>query len=317
MISTAGALGRESCYHAGRMESLVLAGVLLLAAGPAAALGKPSVDLELDAYYTPISMTLPFVAGADERDVEKAEFKTYRDMFARALVPRFLVLEASVNPLPLAGVLIREHARSFYDDTQFAPSTNLVKSLTAGFDEPWALTAFLGKVIDYSGGRKVLGHRQRGYVGYLVSYGDYHILLNQLIPDHWVEAEAKVKGDQTTDNRRMKWSFRFGTKRHGNREILDTYYLGLRRDRTDFKKTSWSWLLSTALEYRIDFDHHDFRPVMHFLMAEKNWPVGKRKLVLSVGAGYLRRDAGNYLGGLAARHGPTEEQFLLRPNIKF
>ena len=131
------------------------------------------------------------------------------------------------------------------------------------------------------------------------------------------EAEAKVKGDQSTDNRSMKWSFRFGTKRHGNREILDTYYIGMRRDRTDFKKTRWSWLLSTAWEYRIDFDHRDFHPVMYYLMAEKNWPVGKRKWVLSVGAGYLRRDASNYLGGLAVRHGPTEEQFLLRPNLKF
>ncbi|MBI5240546.1 MAG: hypothetical protein HY926_08745 [Elusimicrobia bacterium] len=299
------------------MRRLVLTGILLLAVAPAAALGQPSVDLELDAYYTPLSMTLPFTAGADERDVEKAELKTYRDMFARALVPRFLVLEASVNPLPLAGVLIRRHASSFYEDTQLSPSTNLVKSLTAGFDEPWALTAFLGKVIDYSQGRKVVGHRQRGYVGYLATYGNTHILVNQLIPDHWVEAEAKVKGDQTTDNRRMKWSFRFGTKRHGNREILDTYYIGLRRDRTDFKKTRWSWLLSTALEYRIDFDHRDFQPVKHYLMAEKNWPLGRRKVVLSVGVGYLRRDAGNYLGGLAVRHGLAEEQLLLRPNLKF
>ncbi|MDD5628073.1 MAG: hypothetical protein PHU21_03345 [Elusimicrobia bacterium] len=299
------------------MERLLLAGLLLAAAAPAAALGKPSVDLELDAYYTPLSVTLPFVAGADEKDVEKGELLTYRDMLARALVPRFLVLEASVNPLPCAGVLIRKHARSFYDDTQLAPSTNLVKSLTAGFDEPWALTLFLGKVIDYSEGRKTLGHRKRGYVGYLASVGDYHILLNQLIPDYWVEAEAKVKGDQSTENRRMKWSFRFGTKRHGNREILDTYYVGLRRDRTDFKPGPWSWLLSTALEYRVDFDHHDLHPVMHFLMAEKNWPLGKSKMALSVGAGYLYRAAGNYRGGLAVMHGPAEEQFLLRPNIKF
>jgi len=294
-----------------------LAAVLLLAAGPAAALGEPSVDLELDAYYTPLSVTLPFVAGADARDVEKPEFKTYRDMLSLAIVPRFLVLEASVNPMPLAGVLIHQNARSFYDSAQTSPSTNLIEAVTAGFEEPWALTAFLGKVIDYSQGRKVTGHRQRGYVGYLVSYGDYHIVSSQLIPDHWIEAEAKIKGDQKTENRRMQWSFRGGAKRHGNREILDTYYISLRRDRTDYKPTEWSWLLSSAIEYRIDFDHRDLQPISHYVIMEKNWPAFKGKCVMSVGFGYLWRSNDKYSGSLAARRWPSQGQFLLRPNFKF
>jgi hypothetical protein len=284
---------------------------------PASALGKTTLDLELDPYYTPLSLTVPFVAGADENDVEASELKTYRDMLSRALVPRFLVLEASVNPLPLAGALIRRHGEHFYDEAQTSPSANLVEALTAGFEEPWAVTAFLGKVIDYSEGRKVTGHRLRGYTGYVVSYGNYHLLSNRLIPDHWIEAEAKVKGDQKTDLRRMRWSLRFGTKRHGNREILDTCYFGIRRDRTDYQKTPWSWLFSSAFEYRLDFDPTNCHSISHFLMGEKNWPLLKGKAILSVGVGYLWKSNAKYSGSLAQYRRPSEGQFLFRPNMKF
>ena len=300
------------------LRGALWATLLLLAAGEALALDHPTLELELDPYYTPLSLTVPFVPGADERDVEKSEISTYRDMLSRALVPRFMVLEASVNPLPITGVLIRQNARTFYNHAQTSPSTNLVEALTAGFEEPWAATAFFGKVIDYSQGRQVLGHRDRGYVGYLASYGNYHILNNQLIPDQWYEVEAKIKGDQDTDNRRLKWSYRVGTKRHGNRDILDTYYIGLRRDRTDFKRTRWSWLLSSAFEYRMDLDTR-FPPhaVGHTFLMEKNWSLGWHKAIFSLGFGYLWNSNDKYSGSLAARRNPSSGQLILRPNLKF
>ncbi len=298
-------------------RNLLWAAALLLTASDARALGKTSLDLELDPYYTPLSLTVPFVAGADENDVEKPELNTYRDMLAHALVPRFMVLEASVNPMPLAGVLIRQNEPSFYDHAQTSPSANIVEALTAGFEEPWAFTAFFGKVIDYSEGRKVRGHRERGYVGYLASCGDYHILSNRLIPDHWIEVEAKIKGDQETKNRRLKWSYRFGAKLHDNSNILDTYYIGLRRDRTDFKSTRWSWLLSSAFEYRIDLDQHDLHAVGHTFLMEKNWPLTWHKAILSVGFGYLWNSRDKYSGNLETYRIPSSGQLIFRPNLKF
>ena len=238
-------------------------------------------------------------------------------MMARALVPRYLVLEASVNPLPLTGVLLRRHATRFYEEAQASPSLNLIDAVTAGFDEPYALSLFLGKVIDFSHGEASLSRSRKGYVGYLASFGNFHIFNNLLIPDNWVEVEAKVKGDQKTDARNMSWSFRLGSKSHSHREILDTVYAGVRRSRTDFEKTRYSFWTSTAFEYRVDFSRKTLEPVSHYVMVEKNFPIRSRKWTFSLGAGYLFLGREKYQGDLSRRRFTPESQILLRPNLKF
>ncbi len=295
----------------------LLAATALLASH-AFALGKTSLDLELDAYYSSLGLTIPFVKGGEEADVEKSEIKTYRDMLVKALVPRYLILEASLNPMPLAGVLIRDRAERFYQEAQVSPSLNLVEAMTAGFEEPYALSLFLGKVIDFAPGRRsLLGRAQKGYVGYLASVGNYHIMNNLLIPDRWLELEAKVKGDQESKRRKMSWSFRFGRKFHENPEVLDVYYVGIRRNRVDFEKTRYSFLLSSAIEYRVDFNRESLEPVGHYVMLEKNFPLRKRRWTLSLGLGYLWQSQDKYSGGLARRRRRTDAQALLRPNLKF
>lgn len=262
-------------------------------------------------------LTVPFSSGAVSAQVESGEMRTYRDMLTRALVPRFVVLEASVNPLPLAGVVIRKNAENLYDRTKVTPSLNLVRAVTAGFEEPYALSLFLGKVVDFAPGAKTLRRRKKGYVGYLASAGNYHIMENLLIPDNWLEVEAKIKGDLMTDARKMSWSFRAGRKFHANREVTGLFYLGLRRDRIDFEKTPLSFLLSSGIEYRADFSSRNFKPIGHFVMLHKNLPVGRRKLAFSLGIGYLWSARDKYSGSLAQRRRSPESQVLLRPNLKF
>lgn len=289
----------------------------LLAPASAFAVGKPETALELDPYYSDIMMTIPFTEGAVESQVEKDEMNTYRDMLTRALVPRYMLLEASVNPMPLAGVLTRRLDEGFYRRSRVSPTLNIIEAITAGFEEPYALSAFLGKVVNFKGGGDTLGHRNIGYVGYLLSYGNYHIMESRLFPDHWFEAEAKVKGLMKTARRNMSWSFRGGAKLHGNRDIADVYYFGIRRDRVDIEDTPWSWLLSAALSYRADFDKRDFTPLQHTVLVEKNWPLRKGKMTLSVGAGYLWRGKGKYSGTVAERRSLDKSQILLQPNLKF
>ncbi|MEK7286994.1 MAG: hypothetical protein AAB091_00330 [Elusimicrobiota bacterium] len=284
---------------------------------PAGAIGKTSLDLELDPYYTAFGLSVPFQEGSDESDVETDELTTYSGMLARAIVPRFMVIEGSVNPLPLLGAVVRDESESFYRKQQSGASFNLLEAATAGFEEPYALSVFLGKVIDFSKGTKTLGRAQKGYVGYLFSGGNYHIMNLLVVPDNWVEAEWKVKGDQQTPSRKMSWSFRFGAKIHGNPEIQDTYYLGLRRSRTDYKTTRLSFLLSSSFEYRIDLGRRERRALSHFILVEKNFPVTKRNWTFSLGMGYLWVGQDKYSGALAQRRLNNETQYLLRPNLKF
>lgn len=300
-----------------RVSLLFLA--LLLAAPPARALGKLDLDLELDAYYTALGLTIPFQKGAEARDVEEAEIHTYGEMLRHAFIPRFALVELSVNPLPLASVGVRRHLPRLYDNLALSPTLNLVEAVTAGFEEPYAGALFLGKVIEFEKSSKSLsrGHQRKGFAGYLLSAGNYHILESQLIPDNWLEAEWKVKGDQATEKRKMSWSFRLGSKLHNNRDIKDTYYVGLRRSRVDYKRTPYSWLLSSAVEYRADFDRGRFKAIRHFLLVEKNFPLTKRKWTFSLGAGMLWQSGEKYSGDLAGRRQAAGTQILLRPNLKF
>lgn len=300
------------------LRVLVLAAAaLILRAAPLFALGQTSWDLELDPYYSDVAFTVPFSSGATETSVEKGEMTTYQDMMVRAFLPRFLILEASVNPLPLGGVLARKASDGFYHQMRASSNLNLLEAVTAGFQEPYALSLFLGKVVDFAPGESGLRPKKRGYVGYLLSVGNYHIMDSLLIPDYWIEAEWKVKGSLENSRRKLSWSFRGGHKSHGNREIADTYYVGIHRDRIDYETTPLSFLLSSAFDYRVDFESKNFRAISHYVLVEKNFPMPKRGWTFSVGVGYLWQGQDKYAGTLAARRRPSDSQILFRPNIKF
>ena len=54
-----------------------------------------------------------------------------------SLVPQHAIFEASVNPLPVAGVLVRENANELYQRAQLGgESFNLIRAATNGFQEP-------------------------------------------------------------------------------------------------------------------------------------------------------------------------------------
>jgi len=296
---------------------IILISCLLLAESGLQAFGKPEIDLEFDAYYSALGLTLPFVDEGVRKGSEATESHTYLDLLSQGFLPRFMVLEWSVNPMPLAGWLIRKNFPKFYQEAQFGENSNLVEAGTAGFEEPYALALFLGNVVDFSGGGSSLGRSRKGYLGYLASMGNYHLMNNLMIVDNWLEVEGKIKGDQKTDARKMSFSFRGGRKFHNNREILDTYYIGLRRSRIDYKKTRYSWLLSSSVEYRADFSFESLKPVRHFVLMEKNIPIPKRRWALSLGVGYLWRGKKKYSGELARRRRAADSQFLLRPNLRF
>ena len=265
-------------------------------------------------------MTVPFSTGAASAEIGD-EMRGYWDMAKLGFVPQFVILEASVNPLPLAGVAFRNSFGGAYRRAKVTPSLNIVEAVATGFEEPYAFSLFLGNVLDFSGGRKqATGHKRKGYVGYLVNTGNYHIMESLLIPDNWVETEVKIKGDLVTESRKMSWSFRGGAKSHSHRDITDTFYFGLRRDRIDYVKTPWSRLLSAGIDYRADFRRTDFKPTSHFVMIEKNFPfttASQKKRTFSLGFGFQWLSRDKYIGEQGARRQRPESRIMIRPNLKF
>jgi hypothetical protein len=299
---------------AGRMPSPVYGAETISPAEP-----KPEwvrLDFEPDAYYTNLGLTIALTKSPIPHVGEKSEKELYLTLLSRAYAPRFLVLEGSVNPLPYLGTYIKDRHPHFYEDAQITGSFNWVEAITAGFEEPYAVSVFLGNVVDFSfpESRESKG---KGYSGLLYSQGTYHIKDNTLIRDDWWEAEWKVKGDRKTRDQKLGWSFRVGVKLHGNPDITDIYYLSFRRSRLDFRPKRSSIFNNSGYEYTIDIKRGTYTPIRHYFTVDKKWPFENTKMAFSLATGFVWESADKYSGTLASDRTTSHIQIILRPNIEF
>ncbi len=273
-------------------------------------------DYELDAYYTNVSLTVALTKDPIPSLGEREEDELYRYLLAHSLMPRFLYLEASVNPMPYLGVSVKKRQSSLYDDAELSGSFNLVKSVTAGFEEPWALSLFAGTVVDFDIPGRDDTHG-RGYSGYLISAGNYHIKDNALIKDDWREFEWKLKGDRRSQARKLNWSFRIGAKLHGNPDITDILYVSIRRSRVDYRPERDSIFNNSGFEYTYDMSRRGLHSIRHYFFVDKKWPVPEKRFAYALALGFVWESANKYSGELRTGRTSDEFQFILRPNIEF
>jgi hypothetical protein len=275
------------------------------------------VVFEPDAYYSDIDLIIALTKTPLPHLGQKSEAEIYATLLSRAaLLPQFLVLEASVNPMPYFGTYLKEHNRDFYDHAQVSGSFNWVKAVTAGFEEPYAVSFLAGNVatFDIPGSSEAKG---LGYSGYLFSAGNYHIKSNELVQDEWREYEWKMKGDMKTPDKKLSWSYRFGAKIHGNPYITDIFYVSVRRSRLDYKPMGSSLFYNSGFEYTYDMDRRTFNPIRHYFYVDKKWPIEGKQMALSLALGFVWESAKKYSGPLAAGRTKDNFQFILRPNLEF
>jgi hypothetical protein len=287
---------------------------------------RVELDYELNPYYSSASVFFSLTDEPIPHIGEKGELEMYFALLPRALdprqfIPRFIVLEASVNPLPCLGLVVRDRWPDFYRDAQVYENLNWVKAVTAGFEEPWAVSVLGGNFVnfDIKGRDDVKG---KGYGGLLVSYGTHHIKDNLLYRDDWVEIESKVKGDRKSPVKKLTWSFRVGAKFHGNPDIADIAYLGLRRGRLDYVDHPDLIFSNWGFEYRFDvvIDRiavDGLRQARHVLLVDKKFLIPRVKWALTLKAGFIYTLADAYRGPLATAGSREDFQFVLRPNVEF
>jgi hypothetical protein len=271
------------------------------------------VEHELDPYYSNIGAYIPLTDAAIREVDMNNEDSIYSVLTADMLTPRFLVLEISVNPLPVLGTLLREQQEDFYQQAEVTPDLNLIEALTEGFEEPYALSLFLGNVIRF----KLPNEQQpdavnKGYSGLLISVGNYHIKRNELIDDNWYEVEWKLKGDRQLEPIYHSWSFRVGAKIHDNNDIADVGYIGVRRELFNSELREYRFLQNTGIDFRMDFATDNSDLVQAQLYVEKRWPRDSGIFTLGLG---LNRTDSKYRGSLADES--SETRLILRPGFIF
>lgn len=278
-------------------------------------LNNNEIELELDAYYSCIAWYKPLTGAPVPYMGEQSELSIYKNLITSPRL-RFLVLETSLYPMPCLGLLIKKQFPGIYGDLNLRENFNLVQSICAGFEEPYAISLFLGDVVSFrpENNTKLQG---KGYSGMLLSVGNYHIKDNELIHDNWVESEIKVKGDRIAGRNKMSWSFRIGSKFHNNRHIKDIFYFSVKRDRQDMGTRSSYLFHNSSFEYTIDISARHGNIISHLLVAGKKFPLKKTGPIFSINTGILWEGADKYSGPLERTHKTGKTQLLFRPNLEF
>jgi hypothetical protein len=282
--------------------------------------GRHQASVELDPYYSTIAYVHSLTKDPIPRESYSKEKYVYFSLLKKIYLPRYLLLEASVYPFPIAGVYIRKNREDFYNDSQLTENINAVKAVSAGFPEPWAFSFFWGNVVDYvkEGEKKISG---KGYSGLLFSYGNRHIVDNIMVQDNWYEVELKLKGKDIRQKRDLSWSYALGYKGHNNKEIKDKLYFYFKRTRIDYVDYDvnflWKFIFhNSELETRVDFDRNRVQKgkiVRYFFLFGKKFVLGE-SITLSMGGGALKTKASGYTGSLE-REVDAQWQLLVRPNL--
>jgi len=275
-------------------------------------------DLDWDAYYSSLGWYISFQGETKPFLADEEEYKLYKDLFLHSLIPHFFLLELSVNPLPCVGTALRYYTPNFYDNMTLFEGFNIIKTITSGFEEPGAVSFFLGNLVSFKPKDYLKNWKGKGYAGYLFTIGNYHIKDNILIKDNWIEMEWKIKGDRRTSIKKMSWSYRIGSKLHANPEIKDILFLALKRDRTDFNDFSWSFFKNSSFRYRMDFSIQDLRVIKVLFLLGKKFAIIKNKIAGGIEFGVIWENADKYTGSLQRNYAvDANYQFIIQPQIKF
>ncbi len=271
---------------------------------------------EIDPYYTNAGYNIPLTDKPIPTIESASEALIYRELIKDSVVPRYMTLEASIYPMPILGTWLKTHQRGFYDSGAIGNNFNIIESLTAGFQEPWALSMFFGNVAKLKRpGEQRVGNNY-GYTGYLISVGEKHIKNNMLVEDHWFELEWKIKGQLDYTNKKLSWSFRGGAKFHDNIEINDVYYIGLSRSNTELHSPGLDRLDNTTAEFRMHFLQQSGKLVRTELIAGKKMPLPPKGFIPVISAGFIWTSPYEYADSLRSIDN-SMLTFVIRPSIEF
>lgn len=291
--------------------------VLWLAMISVSAQESVEFDYEVDAYYSNVSLFFDLDSDQDIFNAtQMSEGDIYKRLFLNSLSPNIFLIEASIHPMVIGGLYFRQNHEAMYDRTKLE-EFNWVKAITAGFEEPYALSFFIGRMMVFKREHSDYIGKNRAYTGLLVSVGDYTIKENLAHWDRWANFEIKLKGTREKDIQDLDWSFRIGSKIHENKNFVNNIYFGARRSSIDYSERILSFLYNSAFSSMIAFSADRLELTEAEVMVEKKYPLAwAKKVSFGLGVGYLYNSSAKYRGELF-EEGIDNHQILIRPNFKW
>ena len=275
------------------------------------------VTWDKDPYYSDVDINIPLTDKPIPTIKSDSEAVIYRDLIEGSLVPRYMLLEASAYPMPILGTYLKSHTPWFYQQGEISHTgVNLIESATAGFQEPWAMSAFFGNIANLQRPGEDQQTNNLGYTGYLISVGAQHIKDNVLIQDKWYELEWKIKGELNDRDQKLTWSFRVGGKFNANPDITDVMYFGIHRNNLDFNQPFLSWLKNSDVDIQLSFSQHGGQVVREEIVLGKKYPFPKWGFSLTLDSGFIWDSPDEYSGPLRTEKN-AQLTLVLRPGLEF
>jgi hypothetical protein len=268
-------------------------------------------------YYTDVDLNVPLTSKPIPVISSDNEAVIYSNLIKDSLIPRFMVLEASVYPMPWLSAYIKMHSPHTYRQAEIGNTgINLLESATVGFQEPWAVSAFFGNVAKLQRPKEERTGNNYGYTGYLFSAGNKHIKNNTFVPDDWYELEWKIKGTIDYPDEKLSWSFRVGGRFNNNRDVNNVTYIDLRRSNLDFRYSFLEWLENTNYDLRMHFLQSGAQMVRLELIAGKKIPEKKWGFTPNLDIGLVWASPDEYSGALKDKKVNTTT-LVFRPSLEF
>jgi len=166
---------------------------------------------------------------------EEDEVKLYKDLARRSLKPGYFLIELTGYPLATFSAWMESELNSQYHYFDIGDKFNLIRSLGAGYQEPWSTSVFLGQLatfwdIDAQGDLIMAAN---GAAGMVITGRFQQLFDNSIVNGSWFRVEWKIKGEGIEGARRRFWDIKAGFRFYGIPEIHNTANLSLKRQRTD------------------------------------------------------------------------------------
>ncbi|HDP97584.1 MAG TPA: hypothetical protein ENN22_00160 [bacterium] len=246
------------------------------------------------------------------------------------LSPKFMLLQSTFYQLSALSSYLETDHPSIFNRFNTYFDINLIRSIGAGYKEPYAFTLFLGNSLflsynesDQPGKRKQSGS---ALAGFAFNAGFHNILDNIYVTGFWYQPELVFVGKlHEPERRRISWDFRLGTKINRSHLVRDVIVFSVERNHSSYQPADWSFFDNSLLKYRLYIptsfsDNPPWSTYQYFIYAKK-FPIklfGKTRFVV-IGGGICWEWIYHYDRQLKQFEAQPSGKitWLIQPNIEF
>ena len=255
-----------------------------------------SAALVLKPYRSYTSLFVQLVPDDDFTLWEEDEVRLYRDLLLKSARPKVFLLEATVYPMATTSAWIEAENNRLFHALDLWDGFNLVRSLGAGYQEPWSVSAFLGQLATFwdMNDRDELVVAATGVAGLVLTTGFHQLFENAVVPGGWFRIEWKLKGAGSEEDRQRSWDLKLGYRWYGLPGVGNTAGITLTRQKTEKGSLDLSLGRNSllAVELQLPAKNPLGGPSRVVLEYGKFFPAGKR--LVGVKAGYLYENRSRY-----------------------